>query len=253
MNKSAKIFLGVFLACYLVGGVVINFLLGPPAMSPEYMADYKSDHDRYLRVVKNDDYKLWKERPELNPPSASLKADLDFLNDYENRDAFRDEMTRRVRYEALFDVFNVLMLIGLVYYFARKPILGLLDRWIDTARTRIERAEKAHKAAAARRLELEQKLAHLRDEEMRLEEETNQRIAREQSIVSDSTEQGLQLLEQETADRKRHERDMAAKKLKRDLVESSMNLFIREYRDGQSINSETKIIDHFVDELKESQ
>lgn len=251
MDDKTKRFLALFAAVYLIGGIVINVLLGPPGMSSEYMARRKAEHDRYLVVTKSDAYKLFLERPRLNPPGERLAVDIAFLEGYESTDAFIEEADRRKLYDLVFDFFNAIMVVGLVYRFAKNPVIGLLDSGIEKIRVRVGQAESARKEAVERRLAADNKLGGVKDEAKRIDEEMRQRIAREKSHIEENTGQSVELLDRETQDRKRNEELIAERALKRELMDAAITLFVRDYRSRQSAEQESVLVQQFADQLKE--
>ncbi len=70
---SVKLFLLLYFGFYLIVAVSLNYTLGPPGMSAEYMSEHKVEQDRYVQITKDPVYKHWQQRPELNPPDASLQ------------------------------------------------------------------------------------------------------------------------------------------------------------------------------------
>lgn len=249
--KSVRGFILAYLAVYFVVAIGLNMTLGPPGLSSDYLETYKADQDAYLETIKSDPYKLWLERPQLHPPDAALAAQIAFVQEYEAREAFINEGRRRARYALLFDVFNVFMLLVLVWRFARKPVAKLIDDMVNDTRDRIDSAEDARITATQRKETARGKLDSIDEERSRIELESNQQLAREEKRIAESTREALARLDVELGERRAHEELMAIQKMKEQLVDEAIGLLIREHQSGSTPESESLLIDRFATQLEQ--
>lgn len=249
--KSVKRFLLIFVAVYVVIGLGVNMLYGPPGFSNEFMEDYRDETDRYLEIVKSEEYKLWQENPDVNPPGPALEQQIAFVDDFEGNPDFRREMARRERYNAITDWFNVIMLTVLVVVLARGPVATFVSGMVAAERERIETIERKRSAAARRKSEAERKLEQLRDEQKRADASASNRIVEERAEIEQSTEDSLRQLRQEAEDRRRHEELLAQRRLKALVADEAIAILERRYREEHSTEQNDALIEQFLQELGE--
>lgn len=256
LTTAAGRFLLGFVLVYAVVWSGIEAAFGPPSMSSGYLDSYKDEHERYLEIVKSDDYKLYAEKKMWGTAPTSIEDDaladkIVFVSEYETRDAFIAEQARRSRYETLFDFFKIAMAVALIVRFGRKPITGLLDTTIAGIRTRIEDAEAAAEAAARRKSEAEGKLAGLGSEHERILGDAQDRVALEQHRIQALTQHSLDQLAAETEDRKRQEQLKAQHALKTALVNASIARLTAQYEAERTPEQESALIARFVTQLED--
>lgn len=249
--NPVKRFLIVYAVVYIAGAIGLNMWLGPPGMDGAYLETFKDDQDRYIDVIKDDAYKRWSQNAELNPPDEVLERNIAFVTEYEAREAFQAQQRRRGLYTALFDVFNVGMLVVLLVRFARKPLLGLLDSGIEGVRKRIESAAQDRANAAESEAKAQKKLDGLDADQIRLETETRDRIENSRRGIEEAAEHVLALLAQETRDRIRQEELMARMQVKSELVDAAIAELEARYRKGHSAEEETALIEQFVQQVEQ--
>lgn len=247
--SGQKPFLIAFGVTYFMVAIGLNLMLGPPGLSQEYLDEYKADHDRYMTIVKSDDYKLWLERPERTTDDPKLNAKIIFASEYEARDEFKAEQRRRGRYDTLFNFFNVGMLVLLIVRLAKKPLLGLLDSTIADIEAGIDEADTLRDRAAVRKHAAESRLANIEHNRERLREEYAEKTERENTLIKEHTAQSLELLARETEDRKRQETAKAARALKMALIDAALDHVRTGYEATRSSESESKLTDQFVDQI----
>lgn len=249
--SPVKRFLLAFVGVYVVIGLAVNMLYGPPGFSNEFLNDYRNEADRYLEIVKSERYKLWKENPEVNPPDPELQQQIAFVERFQANPDFREEMERRDHYNAISDWFNVIMLTVLVVVLARGPVASFVSGMVATERERIENIERERSAAARRKSEAERKLEQLIDEERRANEAAAARIADETAQVELSTEETLNQLRQESEDRRRHAELLAQRRLKAILADEAIAILEQRYRSDESPEQNEALIEQFLQELSE--
>ncbi len=251
--SPTKKFLLIYAAVYLPLAIGINVAFGPPGFTPDYLEENQAQHDRYLDGVKRDAYKIWTERPELNPPDEALSALIAFVEEYEGREDFIGEQKRRSLYVIFFDCFNVTMLIVLVVRFARKPLAAAIDAMIEQVRTRIEKAEGAQAGAAQRKKTVEDRLAGIDSERERILRETAQQVDLERAAIEEGTAVALAQFEQELEDRKRAEELKARNAMKAELVDEAIAVLIARHKAEHSAEAESVLVEDFVRQLERMQ
>jgi len=252
---SIKRFLILFTVVYLIIATGINVILGPPGMSKEYLAEFNEDQNQYVESIKNKQFKIWKQRPHLVDFTAEenegLQARIDFVREYESRDAFQKEQDRRTTYDMIFDLFNTLMVIVLIVTLARKPVAGLIDTMIEAIRTKIANAEEDRKRADERLEEAEIKVKGLTQDLAGYEGLVNERI---ENIRRDSalfTGESLAILNNETADRNRFAEVKAIQQVKEQLVEAAIEQVLADYQADDSNDADDILIERFLSDLRE--
>ncbi len=247
--SPAKRFLIAYVVIYLFVAIAVNMVWGPPGLSKDYLADYKNQHDQYLSITKSGAYKLWQQRPGLNEPSEALSEQIEFATTYEARPAFQAEQQRRNRYGIVFDVINALMVVILIYRFAKAPFLGFVDGQIAQLRERIEIAESESRTMAERKAQANAQLEGIGEVRDRMADDVAKRLEVERAHVKESTAQGMALLARETEDRKRHAELSARHALKETLVDEALGIVAQRYESHRSSASESQMIDGFLNEL----
>lgn len=251
MSPIKKFFIG-YVVFYLLVSTALNVMLGPPGMSKDFLAENKVEYDRYVDVTKQDAYKLWLERPELNAPDAQLTDDIAFVEAFVEQPAFISDTKRRNTYGLIFDFFNTGMVIVLVGRFARQPLGNALDGMIEAVRKAIDDAATAHREAKARKKKAEHKIKGLAEEQSGLEEKTIERIEDMRRESALFTGESLSALNRETADRKTHEEVLMRSKLKEELVESALESLVSKLKEEKTEEHDMDYIRQFVDGLEKS-
>lgn len=252
---DVKRFLILFVLIYLVVATGLNLTLGPPGMSKDYLADHKSDHNRYIEAIKNKEFKTWKQRPHLVDMEADknvgLQERIDFVAGYEIRPLFLKEEHRRGRYERIFDFFNTIMVIVLVGRFARKPLIGLVDGMIEAIRFKIKEAEDAKREALERLDAAEHKIKGLPQDLAGYEELAEERIGNIRRDSALFTGESVSNLNKETEDRKRYEIAKAQHLMKERMVDAAIEQVVTAIRESDSTEHDEVLIDQFMANLKE--
>ena len=255
--SPAKKFLLILATVAIVGCIAINVAFGPPALSRYYLDQYKVDHDRYLKIIKSDPYKLHGERPALNQPDAPnavTSQDIAFVERYLQSDAFKAETHRIGIYEFLFDFFNATLVLVLIIRLAKKPIANFLDEKIATLCEKMNLAQTDRQSAEARRHNAENQLELIPHEQERIDEETKQQLTRDLATMEEDSKKNILLLERERKDRI-HEEELAAEQaLKRELVEVAITRIVERYTQktatGTSKDHQSRLVDQFVHDLE---
>jgi len=251
--KSVKNFLIGFVVAYLVIAIGLNMLLGPPGMSPGYMEEFKQDHDHYIEVIKNKEYKFYIQRPHLVEASETLQQNAAFVEAYEAREEFQHEMHRRHIYELSFEFFNVLMLLVLIVPLARKPIMNLLERMIGEVREALTTVE-TNLTHANDRLETAEKQISGLDQDRagyeRLVEERIEVLRRDSALF---TGQSMSLLNQETEERKEYEQIKAERKMKEIVVDAALEQIAKEAQGANAADWNDILIRQFTTDVGKSQ
>lgn len=248
-----KRFLIIYVLVYIVIATGINMVYGPPSMSKEYLSEYKADHDRYLEAVKNSDYKLWAQRPELiETPDAKLQDRIAYVEEYEAREAFQEEAHRRHTYNLLFEFFNAGMVVVLIVGLAKGPVGSLVDGMIASIREKLDETEATLNVAEERLDAAQSKIAGL-DEDLagnaELVEERIENIRRDAALF---TGQSLSRLNKEVENRKQHEEIKARHALKEIAVDAAIEQILEQFKSNGTDAHNEALIKQFVAELEKS-
>lgn len=251
--SPAKRFLVGFLGFALLGWLTGIYLFGPPGLSSEYLAQYHHEHEHYVEITKSDIYKRYLERPALHGPAqldehnaALLQQYIPFVAEYEARPAFQAEQHRIHRLQLYFEFFNPLLVIVLVWRFARKPLAGFLDAQIAALRARLDEAAKAKADAVARMRDAQVRQSSLEAERERVREDTEARIARELAELEESNQASLRAMERELEERKQAELQQATLRLKRELVDTAIADIVRDLGQHPEAANDQHFLDQFL-------
>lgn len=253
--SPAKRFLLILFSVAIVGWLLGNVLFGPPGFTDEYRDQYKSDHERYLKITKSEAYHLYKERPHLHGPSSpdappQLADDIAFVREYTSRPAFQAEVARQGRYGLFFDFFNGALVVALAWYFGRKPLLRYLDSQIDLIRRKVDEAARLRAEAEALTREVEAEMARLPEEEQRIAQETEHRLEKEMADLAEANQYSMGLLEREMADRKEQQWLRARQEVQRELVLMSISTLKQQCADANSASFQDALIEDFIENLE---
>lgn len=248
-----KRFLILYSLGYIIVATGINMLYGPPMMSPEYLSEFKSDHERYLEATKNSEYKIWKQRPALVlEPSTGLQGRIDFVIEYEAREAFQAEQHRLHFYNYLFEFFNSGMVLVLVVGLAKGPIVTLVDGMIVSLRETLDETQETLDTSSERLDAAQHKITGL-DEDLagnaKFVEERIENMRREAALFRG---QSLSRLNKETENRKNNEMIKARQQLKSIAVDAAIEQVIEEFKANGSDAHNQALIQQFVAELETS-
>ncbi len=248
-----KRFLIIYVLVYIVVATGINMVYGPPNMPKEYLSEYKVDHDRYLEAVKNSDYKLWAQRPELiETPDAQLQDRIEYVAEYEAREAYQKEAHRRHSYNLLFEFFNAGMVVVLIVGLAKGPVGTLVDGMIASIREQLDETESTLKASEERIQAAQAKIAGLDQDLAGNAEFVEERIENIRRDAALFTGQSLSRLNKEVENRKNNEEIKARQALKEVAVDAAIEQILEQFKSNGTVTHNEALIKQFVAELEKS-
>ncbi len=243
---STKKFLYTMTAVYIIGAVAGIALFKSPGYSKAYLAKYEHEHERHHKIMKNEEYKLYAERPHLYHAGAKLIADAEFVKEYESHPEFQAEQSRRFRYNTYFKVLNSTVFILLLGFVLKKPALGFLDKQIVEIRAGLDNAERARKDASQAKSVAAAKMAKWEETAKGIRKETDALIAQQLRGIHKEFEDAKVQLEKEERDRRLAEELRAARIMKEELVNQSLAALEQRYRtEGTQVLLATNV-DSFV-------
>lgn len=252
MSPETKKFLITLTVVALAGWIGGNWLLGPPGLSPAYLADKRAEHEHYIEIIKSAEYKRYSQRPHLVDLSENpaLEERVAYVEAYTSAEAFQEEQHRIELYSLFFEFFNAGLVVVLVVRLGRAPLYTFLGEQIDALREKMNQATRLRKSALSRRAAAEEKIANLPEMEMRLHAETERRLERELAEYSEANHYSMGLQERELAERKKAVVHQAEVALKTRLVDGAIANLVAELRDGQSEHQHTVMVDDFLNEIE---
>lgn len=252
MNSNTKKFLLTLATVAVAGWLAVNWLLGPPGLSSEYLAATQGKHEQYLEAIKSDSYKHYIQRPHLadleNDPH--LRHFVALVEEYESNSAFKAEQHRIHLYSLFFEFFNAGIVVVLVLRLAKAPLLQYLDGQIDELRDKINQAARSRKSAVGRRAAVEDKLAHIDEEELKVNATTEARLERELAELAEANHYSLGLHQRELAERKKAEIHAAELAVKRKIVETAMESLTAQIKSNQTAENHDRLIQQFATDLE---
>ena len=252
MDSKSKRFLMLLATVAVAGWIALNWLLGPPGYSSDYLAGHHAQHELYVEAIKSDGYKHYMQRPHLVDLEQfpHLQHQVTLVENYEASEAFQAEQHRLHLYKLFFEFFNAGLVVVLVVRFGKKPILGFLDGQIEEIRDKITQASRSRKSAQSRRAAIEDKLAHIHDEELRINASTESRLEREMAELAEANHYSLGLHQRELAERKKAENHAAEQAIKRQIVSVAIEDLIEKARANQSPESHDKLVRQFLADVE---
>lgn len=225
--SRTKRWLMIGAAVYAAAAALGIGLFHSPRYSKQYLAKHGGEHRRFTAIEQREDYKRYRERPALHPPTAQQRADFTFADAYADHPALRAERRRMAWYAAYFKWLNSAAFVALAVGFARRPLLDYLDARAASIRDTIAEAEQARREGEQRDHAAQGRLGQWPEEEAALERETDDRIDAELVQIREEMHHARVELARATEDRKRAEVYQASMTIKAELV----SLAIRELED----------------------
>lgn len=252
MNRTTKQFLILLVSVALLGWIGVNWLLGPPGLSEAYRSTHHTAHERYLEAIKNDEYKHYVQRPHLvdleaNPELAHRVA---LVAEYEATEAFQAEQHRIHLYSLFFEIFNATLVVVLILRFAKAPLLRFLDEQIEELRDKINQAARSRKSALGRRATVEDKLAHVHEEELKVSAQTERRLERELAELAEANHYSVGLHERELTERKKAAVHAAELALKQELVHKAIEALTAQAKTNNSQERHDTLIRQFTSNVE---
>ncbi|NIA15271.1 MAG: hypothetical protein GWP08_14470 [Nitrospiraceae bacterium] len=254
--SSSKRFLLILGIVSVMGWIGINYAFGPAGLSRAYLDEYRVKHDHYLSITKSVAFRLSEQRPHLHGPGTegapeSLEDDIAFVAQYRANPAFVAEQNRLKWYNLLFDLFNAGLVVVLIVRFAKRPLLNLIDEKIAELRAKMDAIAEARKQAEERRQEARNQIDDLPNEERRVAQDMQERLAREMAELEEANQRSLDMMQQDLEDRKRKEEYVAHALVKEELVNASIARLAELCRGRQSQAAcQSELIDEFATELE---
>jgi F-type H+-transporting ATPase subunit b len=258
-------FAGVF------GGLA---LFGGPNISADFLDvdDNRERYQRYLEIIKSDEYKLYLEMAGEAPPEEASEAlqaaiarahaeaeaerrdtlerqladHIGFVHEFEEGPAFQAEERRRFWGGLYFDFFNAAAVAALVLRFTAKPLLNVLDQHIAEIRNRIDHARRAREEAEARKAQAAERLEHLEQDEEEISARAGEVAEREAAEVKELERQGIDQIDQETEERVRMESHNARLAFRALVVERAVELVAERYREHAGPERQGALVEDFV-------
>ena len=243
---STKKFLYTMAAVYVIGAVVGIAIFKSPSYSKAYLDKYGHEHERRHKIMKNEEYKAYAERPHLYKAGAKLIADAEFVKAYESRLEFQAEQRRIFRYTMYFKVMNSTIFILLLGFALKKPTLDFLDRQIVEIRAGLDNAERARKEASQAKSVASGKMGKWEDTAKGIRKETDRVIEQQLREIHKEFEDAKVQLDKEEQDRRLAEELRAARTIKEDLVNQAVATLEQRYKTESTQARLTVSVDSFV-------
>ena len=251
--SPAKRFLILFAIVYAIPAIAVIFLFGPPGMSNEWLEQgtNEDEYELYLEFYKDSDVKLHLQNPEQHPLDEERAADAVVVEAFEKREDVQHEFHRRHIFELFFEFWNVIAVIVIVVYFAKKPLLGFLDSKIEEVRERIESADAIRSEAEARRAEAKARMDGIDDEVARINDQAEALRETERGNLSEQTDHILEQLEREIEERKELEQMRAVTQMRNELIERAFVEVEEQLLAERSPERQAAMLDQFTAGLEQ--
>lgn len=251
MSPSVKRFLLGYFVAYVVLCAVGIVAFKSPDFSSEFKRTHGAELGRFHKILKTPAYKAYHERPHLVKPDEALKADIEFVEEFEATPAFKAEEHRKALYVLYFKWMSSAMFVLLVVRFASKPLCNYLDGQIAEIRRNLDEAEQARTQAAAKKAEALKQLETFPAlaEEVRRQSEKDVAAALKQ--VNEEGALAEHQLSVEMEDRKRDECNQAVATIRKELVECALDEVEKMHRTDPALKDLTPCVVHFEQVLEQ--
>lgn len=251
MSPSVKRFLlGYFVAYVVLCAVGIAVF-----KSPDFSSTFKSTHGEELKrfhaILKSPAYKTYHERPHLAKPDEALKADVEFVEEFEANPAFKAEEHRKALYVLYFKWMSSAMFVLLVVRFASKPLCGYLDGQIAEIKRNLDEAEQARTQAAAKKAEALKQLETFPALATDIHQQSDKDVAAALKQVNEEGTLAEHQLAVEMDDRKRDECSQAVATIRKELVERALDEVEQMHRTDPALKDLTRCVVHFEQVLEQ--
>ena len=146
-------------------------------------------------------------------------------------------------------IFNLLLFVGLLLYFVRRPTLEAFRSRRENIRSELLRAQEERNAALAKLTEVEERLARLNGEVEQIRSQAQKEAAEEAARIERSTEEEVRKLREQA----RREIESAAKAARAELreyaAEQSIRLAEEMIRRDMRPEDDERLVKGYVDEL----
>jgi F0F1-type ATP synthase membrane subunit b/b' len=223
MPMTTKQFLLFITLIYVAGSVVGILVLKGPNLTPQYMEKYGEEHERYLKVLDNEEFHKHEQRPALYPiKNETLAAEFAFAEEYQHNPEFRAEKRRIFYYEWYFKVLNVIVFSWLLVRFVKKPLLEALDTRIDAIRSDLKSSGEDAKQGAALEAAAKAKIDQWAETSRDMRRQTDSVIKENLANIAGEFSLARKQLEKETTDRKQAELYRASRTVRQEIVEEML-------------------------------
>jgi F-type H+-transporting ATPase subunit b len=146
---------------------------------------------------------------------------------------------------------NLAIVIGLFYYLLRVRLPNAFKQKSIEIENALDKAKKEKQESLEKLKELEEKMAHLEEEVLKIELEAKESADREKARLTDNAKESAEWLRKE-ADEEFKRREMEAeRRLKTIVVEEALKIARETVRENLGAEDEEKLFSRFSEELKE--
>jgi F0F1-type ATP synthase membrane subunit b/b' len=244
--KPALRYVLIVLAVYIAGTILGIAIFKTPDYSAEYKKKFGAEHARFVAIETSDAYKLWKQRPNLNPPSPVLEKQIAFVEEYEKTPELHAERARMAEYVFFFRILNTVIFCSLLVYALKGPALGFLDGKIAEIRTAFAEAEKARLEGQDKHAKAKAQIDTWSTKEEEVRRDNEAAIQRALAEIEEEARQARLQLEKATADRKEDELLRAEAAMKEEMVTEALDILEKRYRTEATVDQLRANVDQFA-------
>jgi F-type H+-transporting ATPase subunit b len=156
-------------------------------------------------------------------------------------------------YDLIMRIVNFTVLIGLLVYFTRKPIVNGIRNSIESVRTMLREAEESRLTAEARMKEAEERLDKIDKEVAELLESARQEGETERERILTEAAEAVEKIRKDTILAMEQEVKKSKDTLKKDAAEAAVALAESIMRDKVTPEDHRKFIADYLDKLEANQ
>ena len=156
-------------------------------------------------------------------------------------------------YDLIMRIVNFTILIGLLVYFTRKPIVNGIRNSIESVRTMLKEAEESRLAAEARMKEAEERLNRVDNEVAELLESAKKEGEVERARILTEAAEAVEKIRKDTILAMEQEVKKSKETLKKDAAEAAVALAESIIKDKVTPEDHRKFITDYLDKLEANQ
>jgi len=153
-------------------------------------------------------------------------------------------------WDLILRIFNFAILAGVLFYFARKPVVNGIRNSIESVRTLLKEAEQSRRASEARMKEAEERLAGADKEISDLLEAARREGEAEQERIISEAAQALEKLKAETAMAMEQELKKAQDLLRKEAADAAVALAEKIIRKNVTPEDQARFVTEYLEKLE---
>ena len=146
-------------------------------------------------------------------------------------------------------VVNLLILIGIIYWFARKPISSALRNSAENARNQLEESRRMEEKSMAQMKQMQEKLTGLEKETKAMVEKAKQEASAEKERIIEEGKKEIERMREQARFSIEQEYRKAEYQLRQWLAAESVKIAEEKLKQEMSGTRQNKLVNEYIDQL----